>query len=121
MTYTTHGHHIAGTDMEESSPDYVARCGGPALCVQCSKEASRKSEDAYSAYSVVVNNPMLRYFAYAHLPVKLAQVGQLFAVLAKELDILLPDGVEKAVAIRKLLDAKDASVRSALDLLTSED
>lgn len=38
MTYTSHGHHIPGTIMAER-PTSVARCGGPALCKQCGREA----------------------------------------------------------------------------------
>jgi hypothetical protein len=41
MTYTTHGHHISGTVLNESErPSAVARCGGPGLCAQCSQEAA---------------------------------------------------------------------------------
>lgn len=58
--------------------------------------------------------PILRYFAYAHLPQHLAAVSQPFAELAQEIDSHLPDGAEKSVALRKLLESKDAAVRAAL-------
>lgn len=62
--------------------------------------------------------PLLRYFAILHLPTgPLRQTSALFAELAVTLDDLLPDGPEKSVALRKLLESKDAAVRSALDLV----
>lgn len=36
--------------------------------------------------------------------------------LAEFLEEILPEGAEKTVAMRKLLEAKDAACRSALDL-----
>lgn len=39
--------------------------------------------------------------------------------LAKYWADFLPDGAEKTVAMRKLLEAKDAACRSALDLNTN--
>ena len=61
-----------------------------------------------------MQSPILRYFAWAHLP-HLSDVSERFQMLAIDLDGLLPDGDEKAAALRKLLEAKDAAVRSALD------
>ncbi len=41
MAFTSHGHHIHGTDLEVLSPTYpVARCGGPGLCPKCSEESA---------------------------------------------------------------------------------
>lgn len=58
-----------------------------------------------------------RYFVYEHLPAgPLKVTSARFAHLAGELDAELPDGPEKTVALRKLLEAKDAGVRAALDI-----
>jgi hypothetical protein len=38
--YTTHGHQIPGTTVEEERPLRVARCGGPGLCKKCSEETT---------------------------------------------------------------------------------
>jgi len=38
--YTSHGHQIKGTIAEAEFPVSVARCGGPGMCMQCSKEAA---------------------------------------------------------------------------------
>jgi hypothetical protein len=62
--------------------------------------------------------PMLRYFEYAHLPEgPLRDTSKRFHDLAHELNHLLPAGPETTVALRKLLESKDAAVRSALGLL----
>jgi hypothetical protein len=60
--------------------------------------------------------PILRYFAHAHLPAPMSDVAAGFSALAHDVDAKLPDGPEKAVALRKLLEAKDAAVRAALEL-----
>lgn len=36
--YTTHGHHIQGTDVENPPPS-KARCGGPVLCNLCASQS----------------------------------------------------------------------------------
>lgn len=62
--------------------------------------------------------PILRYFSVIHLkPGPLRQTSALFAELAVTIDDALPDSAEKSVALRKLLESKDAAVRAALDLL----
>lgn len=66
-----------------------------------------------------MSHPLLRYFAIVHLPVgPLRRTSGMFCDLAVTLDDLLPDGPEKTVALRKLLESKDAAVRAAaLDLV----
>lgn len=54
------------------------------------------------------------YFNYFHLQDKLAVVSKPFCQLALDLDLILPDGPEKSVCMRKLLEAKDCAVRAAL-------
>ena len=60
--------------------------------------------------------PLLRYFTYDHLPEKLQAISKPFHDLAKHIESTLPPGPETTVALRKLLESKDAAVRSALDL-----
>lgn len=57
----------------------------------------------------------MKYFAYAHLPAHLQEVSKPFSELAQQMDYLLPNGPEKDAGLRKLLEAKDCFVRSALD------
>jgi hypothetical protein len=39
VTYTTHGHHIPFTFLDDDRPKFVARCGGVRLCQTCTIEA----------------------------------------------------------------------------------
>lgn len=59
-------------------------------------------------------NPILRYFEFEHLPLELQEVSRQFHATAIWMEEALPPGPEKSVALRKLLEAKDAAVRSAL-------
>ncbi|MGV2914562.1 hypothetical protein [Streptomyces alfalfae] len=64
---------------------------------------------------------LLRYFDTDHLPPRLAAVSAPFRALAHELVDRLPAIPERTVALRKLLESKDAAVRSALDLPAEEE
>jgi hypothetical protein len=57
---------------------------------------------------------IMQFFAYAHLPEHLQQVSLPFAVLADRIVGELPRNSERTVALRKLLEAKDAAVRARL-------
>jgi hypothetical protein len=58
--------------------------------------------------------PILQFFAYAHLPAHLQAVSQRFSDLAQHIMSTLPRNPERTVALRKLLEAKDAAVRARL-------
>lgn len=57
---------------------------------------------------------ILKFFAYEHLPPKLQLISKLFCDLAHSLASTLPDNPETTVALRKLLESKDAAVRATL-------
>lgn len=57
---------------------------------------------------------ILQFFTYAHLPPALQAVSQPFCELAQQLVDTLPRNPERTVALRKLLEAKDAAVRALL-------
>ncbi|BDI36126.1 hypothetical protein HVY77_02735 [Escherichia coli] len=59
-------------------------------------------------------SPVMKYFAYEHLPASLQEVSKPIGDLARKMDESLPDGPEKSVGLRKLLEAKDALVRAKL-------
>ncbi|MBD2786316.1 hypothetical protein ID858_10450 [Xenorhabdus sp. DI] len=59
-------------------------------------------------------SPIMKYFAYAHLPSHLQEVSKPIGDLALLMDALLPDGEEKSVGLRKLLEAKDCLIRAKL-------
>lgn len=59
---------------------------------------------------------VLRYFEYAHLPPALGEISRDFHDLAHRLAASEhADPAELTVALRKLLEAKDAAVRARLD------
>lgn len=55
---------------------------------------------------------MLKWFESGHLPDPLAEVSHLFQFAAKQMLKLVDPGPERTVALRKLLEAKDAAVRA---------
>lgn len=59
--------------------------------------------------------PIMKYFAYAHLPEPLRSVSRAVSLLADEMDALLPECAEKSAGLRKLLEAKDCFVRAQLE------
>jgi hypothetical protein len=57
---------------------------------------------------------MLQFFQYAHLPDKLQVASKPFCDLARLVVDEYPMNPERTVALRKLLEAKDAAVRALL-------
>jgi hypothetical protein len=55
---------------------------------------------------------IMQFFSYAHLPPVLQDVSAPFAALADGIVHNLPRNPERTVALRKLLEAKDAAVRA---------
>lgn len=62
----------------------------------------------------IEQDPILHFFHHAHLPPKLQATSRWFADLAWNIVINLPRNAERTVALRKLLEAKDAAVRANL-------
>ena len=56
---------------------------------------------------------VLQFFAFEHLPPHLAAISQPFHALANEV-AGMADNPETTVALRKLLEAKDAAVRAVI-------
>jgi hypothetical protein len=59
-------------------------------------------------------DPIMQYFEYVHLRGDLQQYSKPFAGLATWIVTTLPRNPERTVALRKLLEAKDAAVRSSI-------
>lgn len=57
---------------------------------------------------------IIQFFAYEHLPPHLQAVSKPFGDLANGIVETLPRNAERTVALRKLLEAKDAAVRAKL-------
>lgn len=57
---------------------------------------------------------VMKFFSYAHLPEKLQVVSKPFSELAQQVAERAPDNQETTIALRKLLEAKEAAVRATL-------
>lgn len=57
---------------------------------------------------------ILQFFDYGHLPWHLQAISQPFHGLAHKIVNDLPRNPERTVALRKLLEAKDAAVRASI-------
>lgn len=60
-------------------------------------------------------DPILRFFRYSHLPQPLQDISSTFCGLAAFIVGALPRNAERSVALRKLLEAKDAGVRACVE------
>jgi hypothetical protein len=56
----------------------------------------------------------MAFFKCDHLPEHLKRISQPFQDMAVDLADSLPEGPEKDMALRKLLEAKDCAVRAVL-------
>lgn len=72
-----------------------------------------------TSYQSTDQEPMLQFFAYAHLPPHLQAVSRPFGDLAEQMVATLPRNPERSAGLRKLLEAKDCAVRALLYKVTS--
>lgn len=61
-----------------------------------------------------IADQIMQFFSCDHLPPHLAEVSRPWCLLAEEVVASLPNNAERSVALRKLLEGKDAAVRSLL-------
>lgn len=57
---------------------------------------------------------MLKWFDYGHLPPQLQEISRPFSDMAQDVCNQIEPGPERTVALRKLLEAKDAAVRAVV-------
>lgn len=62
----------------------------------------------------IAQDHILRYFHYSHLPAALQARSKPFCELARTIIDTTARNPERTVALRKLLEAKDAAVRAGL-------
>jgi hypothetical protein len=67
----------------------------------------------FNADEIATDN-VLRFFHYSHLPASLRTRSRPFCDLARQIVDTTPRNAERTVALRKLLEAKDAAVRAGL-------
>ena len=65
--------------------------------------------------NVLTQERMLKWFRYDHLPKDLQAVSKPFSALAAMIVMRLKPGAERTVALRKLLESKDAAVRAMVE------
>jgi hypothetical protein len=113
-TVATIGHPANGRLIAKGPAGWVLLSDGSMV----DPEDFRAGWDIYTPVPVespaAVSSAIIRYFSYAHLPPHLQEVSKAFYFLARQMDAELPNGPEKSVALRKLLEGKDAAVRAAL-------
>jgi len=62
----------------------------------------------------IATDPILKFYAFEHLPDTIGVFSKPFAELAAKVVRTTPRNAERTVALRKLLEAKDAAVRASL-------
>lgn len=79
-------------------------------------EASQAIHPAPAEFTAdeISQDAILRFFHYAHLPQALQERSKPFCNLARRIIDTTPRNAGRTVALRKLLEAKDAGVRAAL-------
>lgn len=63
---------------------------------------------------------IMQFFKYSHLPPHLQDVSKIFHEVADKIH-LLPRNPERTIALRKLLESKDAAVRAQLATVSKEE
>jgi hypothetical protein len=72
------------------------------------------SENVGQSGQAGTEEPIMKFFAFDHLPEHLQGVSRPFHTTANWVVQNLPRSAERTVALRKLLEGKDAAVRAAL-------
>jgi hypothetical protein len=62
------------------------------------------------------DEPILKHFAWAHLPEPLRAVSRPFGMLAARMVATSARSAERSACLRKLLEAKDCAVRAAMEV-----
>lgn len=87
--------------------EYVTFCLKKELGIMPSEKPEQPATD-------VKPERMMAWFEFAHLPPHLQVVSVKFYELACSLCAIVEPGPERTVALRKLLEAKDAAVRATI-------
>lgn len=70
------------------------------------------SQNEWDGISPQKAHYLMQYFKYRHLSGPAKGMSKRFADLATQIDLILPESPEKTMALRKLLESKDCSVRA---------
>lgn len=64
--------------------------------------------------AILAEEPLMKFFQYRHLPSNLQEISAPYCRLAERIAATFPRNAERTVSLRKLLESKDAGVRSVL-------
>ena len=67
----------------------------------------------------IAQDHILQFFHYSHLPESMRERSKPFCALARQIIDQTPRNPERTVALRKLLEAKDANVRAFVAALSA--
>lgn len=90
------------------------------LMIQCEESGGMFAVNLFESIEPLKEEPkpmperMLSWFSYDHLPDHLKPTSKAFFKLAEEVVLTVRPGPERTVALRKLLEAKDAAVRAVV-------
>lgn len=88
-----------------------AEAGPYSFCNKCFDPGNVRHETAAHTGD---HEPILQFFGFAHLPENMQNVSKPFHDMAHGIVVTCPKNPERTVALRKLLEAKDAAVRSVI-------
>jgi hypothetical protein len=77
-------------------------------------EPKVETDETIAAVLASSGEHIAQFFSFAHLPPFLQGFSRPFASLAAHVLVAIPRNPERTVALRKLLESKDAAVRAAL-------
>lgn len=80
----------------------------------CRKASDPLATECNCADARIAEEHIFQFFRYFHLPEHLQVASRPFHALAFDIIMSLPRNPERTVALRKLLEAKDAAVRALL-------
>lgn len=66
------------------------------------------------------DEPMIQWFTYSHLSEPMRGISMSFSNMAYEIIDRIPRSAERTVALRKLLESKDAAVRAVVPNWTND-
>lgn len=72
------------------------------------------SREKLGESELIFSDDALQFFTWAHLPMRLQDVSRPFGEMAHRIVLTLPDNPQRAIALQKLIEAKDAAVRARL-------
>ena len=78
------------------------------------REPVTEEDEVTTETPVPPRDHIMQFFDYAHLPSHLQTVSKPFGELALHIEAHVPRNAERTVALRKLLEAKDAAVRAVV-------